>query len=106
MNWDEDHLLGRMPDARGHNAKRMAPGGFIVSSFDQEGKNIELSCNRVLETCTTSRSIVRANCSAYDADMEWDIGTPWYRPTRDQSCDQRRRFWLAKWNRQVARVLS
>ena len=30
-NWGEDHLLGRMPDARGHNANRLGPGGFVLS---------------------------------------------------------------------------
>ena len=28
----------------------------------------------------------------YDADMEWDINTPWYRPTRVCHVDQRREF--------------
>ena len=79
-NWSEDHLLGRMPDARGHNANRLAPGGF-VASMDPDGKNLEviatgfrneydIAFNRVGELFT------------YDADMEWDVGTPWYRPTR------------------------
>jgi hypothetical protein len=28
-NWQEDHLLPQMPDARGHAADRRAPGGWI-----------------------------------------------------------------------------
>lgn len=78
--WDEDHLLGRMPDARGHNAGRLAPGGFILS-MNPDGSEpgliatgfrneYDIALNRDGELFT------------YDADMEWDVGTPWYRPTR------------------------
>jgi len=78
--WSEDHLLGRMPDARGHNADRLAPGGF-VASLNPAGSDIEvmavgfrnhydIAFNRQGELFT------------YDADMEWDVGVPWYRPTR------------------------
>ena len=28
-HWGEDHLLARMPDGRGHNRGRLAPGGII-----------------------------------------------------------------------------
>ena len=78
--WKEDHLLGRMPDARGHNAKRMAPGGFIVS-FNPDGSDIEL-----IATGFRNEYDIALNKDGelftYDADMEWDVGTPWYRPTR------------------------
>ncbi|MGI9472269.1 MAG: L-sorbosone dehydrogenase [Rubripirellula sp.] len=79
-NWDEDHLLGRMPDARGHNASRMGPGGFILS-MDRDGKDIEL-----VATGFRNEYDIALNRDGelftYDADMEWDVGTPWYRPTR------------------------
>ncbi len=79
-NWDEDHLLGRMPDARGHNASRMAPGGFILS-MNPEGKDLEL-----IATGFRNEYDIALNHDGelftYDADMEWDVGTPWYRPTR------------------------
>lgn len=29
MTWGEDHLAPRMPDGRGHNRDRLAPGGII-----------------------------------------------------------------------------
>lgn len=79
-NWDEDHLLGRMPDARGHNADRMAPGGFIMS-LDPDGKNLELIASgfRNPYDLALNRD---GELFTYDADMEWDVGTPWYRPTR------------------------
>lgn len=78
--WDEDHLLGRMPDARGHNATRLAPGGFILT-MNPDGTDRELVCNGFRNEYDIALN--RDNeLFAYDADMEWDVGTPWYRPTR------------------------
>ncbi|MCA9135098.1 MAG: c-type cytochrome [Planctomycetales bacterium] len=78
--WDEDHLLGRMPDARGHAADRMAPGGWI-GSFLPDGSDFEL-----IATGFRNEYDIALNSAgelfSYDADMEWDVGTPWYRPTR------------------------
>ena len=41
----------------------------------------------------------------YDSDMEWDMGMPWYRPTRIVHADQRQRIRLAFRLGQVARLL-
>jgi putative heme-binding domain-containing protein len=79
-NWDEDHLLGRMPDARGHNASRLGPGGFILS-MDPDGKDIELIATGFRNEYDIALNR-QGELFAYDADMEWDVGTPWYRPTR------------------------
>lgn len=78
--WGEDHLLPRMPDGRGFMAGVLGPGGTIYK-VDPDGKNWEIlgvgfrnefdaAFNRQGELFT------------YDADMEWDFNTPWYRPTR------------------------
>lgn len=80
QNWDEDHLLGRMPDARGHNANRLGPGGFIVS-FNPDGEDIELIATGFRNEYDIALNR-QGELFAYDADMEWDVGTPWYRPTR------------------------
>jgi hypothetical protein len=78
--WDEDHLLGRMPDARGHAADRLAPGGWI-GSFAPDGSDFELiACGFRNEYDIALND--RGELFTYDADMEWDVGTPWYRPTR------------------------
>lgn len=78
--WAEDHLLERMPDARGHASTRMAPGGWI-GSFAPDGSDFEL-----IATGFRNEYDIALNESgelfSYDADMEWDVGTPWYRPTR------------------------
>lgn len=78
--WGEDHLLDRMPDGRGHNRHVLAPGGIIYrvsrdgksfSRFSSGFRNIyDASVNHAGELFT------------YDADMEYDFNTPWYRPTR------------------------
>ncbi len=78
--WAEDHLLGRMPDARGHNADRLAPGGFILS-MNPDGQDIELIATGFRNEYDIALN-KQGELFAYDADMEWDVGTPWYRPTR------------------------
>ena len=79
-NWGEDLLLPRQWDARGHARGRLAPGGWIAK-VDPEGKNWEL----VSAGYRNSYSIdfnADGELFAYDSDMEWDMGSPWYRPTR------------------------
>ena len=78
--WNEDHLLGRMWDARGHAAGKLAPGGWIVRC-DPAGRNVQLISNgyRNEYDIALNRD---GELFTFDADMEWDIGTPWYRPTR------------------------
>ncbi|MEM7477365.1 MAG: L-sorbosone dehydrogenase [Planctomycetota bacterium] len=78
--WDEDHLLGRLPDARGHMRGRLAPGGWICK-MDPDGSNIELMATGFRNEYDIAFNR-NGDLFAYDADMEWDIGSPWYRPTR------------------------
>lgn len=78
--WDDDHLLKRMPDGRGHNRDRLAPGG-IIYRVDPDGKNFEVFANgfRNIYDAGLNRN---GDLFTYDADMEYDFNTPWYRPTR------------------------
>ena len=78
--WSDDHLLPRMPDGRGHNRDRLAPGG-IVYRVDPDGKNFEVFANgfRNIYDADLNRD---GDLFTYDADMEYDFNTPWYRPTR------------------------
>jgi len=78
--WDEDQLLPRRPDARGHASNRMAPGGWIAR-FDLEGKNREL-VSAGYRNCYDLAFNEHGDAFTYDSDMEWDMGMPWYRPTR------------------------
>jgi putative heme-binding domain-containing protein len=78
--WGDDHLLPRMPDGRGHNRHVMAPGG-IVYRFDPDGKNMEIFASgfRNIYDGGVNRD---GELFVYDADMEYDFNTSWYRPTR------------------------
>jgi putative heme-binding domain-containing protein len=78
--WSEDHMLGRMPDARGFMATRLAPGGFILS-MKPDGTDVELVATGFRNEYDIAFNPL-GDLFTYDADMEWDIGTPWYRPTR------------------------
>jgi putative heme-binding domain-containing protein len=82
--WDEDHILPRMWDARGHARGILAPGGYVCS-MDPEGKSIELFCYGFRNEFDIAFDI-NGELFTYDADMEWDIGAPWYRPTRINHC--------------------
>lgn len=79
-NWDEDTVIARMWDGNGHAVGRLAPGGFIVST-DLNGRQWELWSTGYRNPYDFAFN-ADGELFAYDADMEWDFGTPWYRPTR------------------------
>lgn len=79
-HWGEDHLLPRRPDARGHARDRMAPGGW-VARFQPDGKNWQLFSVGYRNQYGLAFN-AEGDLFTYDADMEWDFGMPWYRPTR------------------------
>ncbi len=78
--WGDDHLLPRMPDGRGHNRHVLAPGG-IVYRISKDGKTFETFANgfRNIYGGAINRD---GELFTYDADMEYDFNTSWYRPTR------------------------
>jgi putative heme-binding domain-containing protein len=78
--WGDDHLLPRMPDGRGHNRHVLAPGG-IVYRISKDGKTFETFASgfRNIYGGALNRA---GDLFTYDADMEYDFNTPWYRPTR------------------------
>ena len=78
--WGEDHLLPSMPDGRGHNTGVLAPGG-VIYRVDPEGKSFEAYASgfRNIFDAAVNRD---GELFTYDADMEFDFNTPWYRPTR------------------------
>lgn len=79
-NWDEDQLLPRMWDAGGHAVGVLAPGGWIaqVSPDGQDWKLVASGFRNEYDIAFNSQG----ELFTYDADMEWDVGSPWYRPTR------------------------
>ena len=79
-NWSEDLLLPRRWDANGHAAGRLAPGGWICE-VDPEGKNRTIHSIGFRNEYDIAFN-ADGELFSYDADMEWDLGSPWYRPTR------------------------
>ncbi len=79
-NWDEDLLLPRMWDANGHARGVLAPGGWIAKT-DPQGKTWEIISIGYRNPYDMAFN-ADGELFAYDADMEWDMGAPWYRPTR------------------------
>ena len=79
--WGEDHVLPRMPDGRGFMREVLGPGG-IIYKVSLDGKNFEAysSGYRNIFDGAINRD---GELFTYDADMEYDFNTPWYRqPTR------------------------
>ncbi len=79
-NWAEDHLLPRQWDANGHARGILAPGGYVAKT-DFDGKNWELVTSGYRNPYDFAFN-ADGEMFVYDADMEWDMGMPWYRPTR------------------------
>ena len=83
-HYDEDDLLKKFEDANGHAAGIKAVGGWIAR-MDKDGKDwIRVStCFRNPYDCSVAPD---GDIFTYDSDMEWDMGAPWYRPTRIYLC--------------------
>ena len=77
--WGEDILFPRVY-GRGHMKGALAPRGWVCKT-DPEGKEWE-----VIATGFRNQYDIDFNADGelftYDADMEWDLNLPWYRPTR------------------------
>ncbi|MDI1313069.1 c-type cytochrome [Prosthecobacter sp.] len=78
-HWAEDQLYP-MLTGRGFMRDVLAPGGWLAKT-DLDGKKWEL-----VNIGTRNTYDIAMNRSGdifgFDADMEWDTGMPWYRPTR------------------------
>jgi len=79
-NWSEDHLLPRQWDANGHARGILAPGGYVMST-DFDGKTAEIFSIGYRNQYDFAFN-ADGEMFVYDSDMEWDMGMPWYRPTR------------------------
>ncbi|MFM8358253.1 MAG: PQQ-dependent sugar dehydrogenase, partial [Verrucomicrobiota bacterium] len=79
-NWSEDHLLPRLWDGNGFMKGVLAPGGWVART-DPDGKQWELVATGFRNEYDAAYNR-DGELFTYDADMEWDLNTPWYRPTR------------------------
>ncbi len=79
-NWGEDHLLPRMPDGRGFMRDVMGPGGIIyrVSPDGVKFEAVASGFRNIFDAAVNHDG----ELFTYDADMEYDFNTSWYRPTR------------------------
>lgn len=78
--WQEDQVLPVIRDPRGHASDRMAPGGWIART-DSSGTDWELVSAGFRNTFDIGFNQA-GDLFAWDSDMEWDLGMPWYRPIR------------------------
>ncbi|MDA1051059.1 MAG: c-type cytochrome [Planctomycetota bacterium] len=76
---DEDLLLPR-PYGRGFMKGTRAPGGTIYK-ISPDGVEWELVASGFRNQFDAALN-ADGELFTYDADMEWDVNTPWYRPTR------------------------
>ncbi|MFO0903162.1 MAG: c-type cytochrome [Pirellulales bacterium] len=98
-NYGDDLALQRAEDGNGFGAGRMPPGGFIAR-LDLDGKNCELFSAGQRNTYDIGFN-ADGELFGFDSDMEWDWGTPWYRPIHVfhavRGGDQGFREGTAKW---------
>ncbi len=78
--WQEDRLTPRINDARGFWGGYSPPGGCLYQ-IDPDAERWELICCGFRNPFDFA-VLPNGQVVIYDADMEWDMGTPWYRPTR------------------------
>lgn len=78
--WQEDNMFPLIKDPRGHANDRMAPGGWVakIDSLGQHWELISAGYRNAFDITFNEAG----EMFAYDSDMEWDFGMPWYRPTR------------------------
>ena len=58
----------------------LAPGG-VIYRVSPDGRDWEMMAHGFRNTYDAAFNAA-GELFTYDADMEWDLGTPWYRPTR------------------------
>ncbi len=80
LNWSEDHLLPRLWDGNGFMKGVLAPGGWVAKT-DPNGEKWELMATGFRNEYDAAYNR-HGELFTFDADMEWDMNTPWYRPTR------------------------
>lgn len=78
--YEGDLVQPRYEDPNGYAAGVPAPGGTILRT-DMSGSFVEVVAGGFRNPYDFAFNN-DGEMFTYDADMEWDIGLPWYRPTR------------------------
>ncbi|HEV3343257.1 MAG TPA: hypothetical protein VG125_22995 [Pirellulales bacterium] len=101
QHYGEDRLLKCEWDAAMFDSDVRAPAGHLIRT-DRDGRRWELVAGG-LRNCYGIDFNSDGELFTYESDMEWDIGLPWYRPTRvlhlisggDYGYRQGTRMWSA-----------
>ena len=98
-SYADDLALKRIEDGNGFGAGNKPPGGY-VARMDLDGKNAELFSAGQRNNYDIAFN-ADGELFGFDSDMEWDWGSPWYRPVRVfhsvRGGDQGFREGSAKW---------
>lgn len=78
--WEEDLLLPRQWDMRGNARGIFAPGGYIAR-MNPDGTDWEMFSIGYRNQYDAAVN-QHGELFTFDSDMEYDLGMPWYRPTR------------------------
>ncbi|HVC95562.1 MAG TPA: c-type cytochrome [Pirellulales bacterium] len=79
-HYGEDRLLPCDWDGALFDGDVAAPAGHLLRT-DRDGKNVELVAGGFRNAYGIDFN-ADGELFTYDSDMEWDVGAPWYRPTR------------------------
>lgn len=78
--WQNDNLFPLLLDPRGFGNDRQPPGGWIAR-MNPDGSDWQLISAGYRNPFDMAFN-EDGELFTYDSDMEWDLGLPWYRPTR------------------------
>jgi putative heme-binding domain-containing protein len=78
--YEGDLVLPKYEDPKGHAVGVPAPGGSIIRT-DTNASFVEMFSGGFRNPYDFAFN-GDGELFTYDADMEWDMGAPWYRPTR------------------------
>jgi len=78
--WAMDSLLEPMPDPMGHATGIKPPAGWIAR-ISPDGKDWDMVASGFRNSVDIAIN-PEGELFTYDSDLEFDIGSPWYRPTR------------------------
>ena len=79
--YEGDLVLPKYEDAGGHAVGVKAPPGGTVIRTDTEGSFVQLFAGGFRNAYDLAFN-QNGELFTFDSDMEWDMGLPWYRPTR------------------------
>lgn len=95
---EADLVQPKYEDAGGHAVGLKAPGGVVIRT-DVTGSFVELFSGGFRNAYDIAFNR-QGDLFTYDSDMEWDVGLPWYRPTRINHLIAGAEFgWRSGWSK-------